>query len=166
MDSQQFSTQYMQYSRKLYALAFRILRRADEAEDVVQEVYLKAWQLRDTMPEGPAAEARLVTMAKNMSIDVLRTRHTVDEVIDQSPPEDPDTYAEERLEQSDQLKQTFRLLELLPEVQQTVIRMRLINDMDYADIARAIGQTEGNARVLLVRARQQLKQLAIKHHIL
>lgn len=166
MDSQQFSTQYMQYSRKLYALAFRILRRSDEAEDVVQEVYLKAWQMRDTMPEGPEAEARLVTMAKNMSIDVLRTRHTVDEVIDQLPPEEPDTYAEERLEQSDQLKQTFRLLELLPEVQQMVVRMRLMNDMDYADIARAIGQTEGNVRVQLVRARQQLKRLAIKHHIL
>lgn len=167
MDSQQFSTQYMHYSRKLYALAFRILRRSDEAEDVVQEVYLKAWQMRDTMPDGPEAEAKLVTMTKNLSIDQLRTRHSVEEDLDQSPPpEEPDTYAEERIEQSDQLNQTFRLLNQLPELQQTILRMRLMDEMDYADIARATCLSEGNVRVQLVRARQQLKLLATKHHIL
>lgn len=166
MDSQQFSTQYMCYSRRLYALAYRILGRSVEAEDVVQEVYLKAWQMRDTMPEGSAAEAWLVTMTKNLSIDQLRTRHVWEDDREASSPEEPDTSAEERIEQSDQLSQTIRLLDLLPELQQTIVRMRLMDDMDYSDIARATGQSEGNIRVQLVRARQQLKLLATKHHIL
>lgn len=168
MDSQQFSALCMPYSRKLYAIAFRIVRRAVEAEDVVQEVFLRAWQIRDQLIEASDTEARLVTMTKNLSIDMLRTRHSVeDENIDTAaPPDEPDTSEEEHLEHRDQLKQTFHLIKQLPPLQQTILQMRLMKELEYSDIARATGLTEGNVRVQLTRARQQLKQLAIKHHIL
>lgn len=168
MDSQQFSTLYMPYSRKLYAIAFRIVRRAVEAEDVVQEVYLKAWQMRDALPKGLEAEAWLVTMTKNLCIDLLRTRHTADdEVSDLAPPPDePDTCAEERIEQRDQLNQTLRLVSQLSEIQQTIVRMRLMDDIEFEEIARATGLSEVNVRVQLTRARQRLKSLATQLHIL
>lgn len=168
MDSQQFSALCMPYSRKLYAIAFRIVRRAVEAEDIVQEVFLKAWQMRDSFTSPADTEARLVTMTKNLCIDTLRTRHTVeDEAIDSAPPPDePDTSVQEQLEQRDQLSQTLQLIRQLPDIQQTILRLRLMKELEFSDIARATGLTEGNVRVQLTRARQQLKQLAIKHHIL
>lgn len=175
MNSQQFSAQYMPYSRKLFAIAFRIVRRTDVAEDVVQEVLLRTWQMRDTMPPaGPEAEARLVTMTKNLSIDQLRTRHSAeDEAMvlngtsdSWTPPDEPDNSVQEQIEQRDQLQQTLRLMKQLPEVQQMILRLRLIDDMEFSDIAHATGLTEVNVRVQLTRARQQLKSLALKHHIL
>ncbi len=168
MDSQEFAQQYMPYSRKLYAIAFRLVLRADEAEDVVQEVYLRAWQMREQLILQPNAEAWLVTMTKNLCIDQLRTRHTVDsEMLEPPPPPDePDTTVQDRIEQRDMLRQTLSLVEQLPPLQQTILRMRLIKDIEFADIAQATGLSEGNVRVQLTRARQQLKRLAIQKHIL
>lgn len=168
MDSKQFSALCIPYSRKLYAIAFRIVRRAVEAEDVVQEVLLRAWQIREQFVDATSIEARLVTMTKNLAIDMLRTRHTVeDESIDTAPPPDePDTSDEEQLEQRDQLRHTLHLIRQLPEVQQTILQLRLMKELDFADIARITGLSEGNVRVQLTRARQQLKLLATKHHIL
>lgn len=168
MDSQEFSNRYLPYSRKLYAIAFRLLQRADEAEDAVQEVFVKAWQMREELAGHSSIEGWLVTMVKNLCIDTLRTRHSLDsECLDSAPPPDePDTSVQEQLEQRDQLRQTLALLSQLQPLQQTILRMRLMREMEFADIAQATGLSEGNVRVQLTRARQQLKQLAIKHHIL
>lgn len=169
MDSTAFTQQLIPYSRKLFAVAFRITGSSSEAEDVVQDVYLKLWQMRDTLPEASVMEAFLVKMTQNRSIDRLRTRH-----IDDAPDEmlmsvadgEPDSSLQERIEDRDALGHLNRLMESLPEAQRKLLRLRMAGDLTTAQLATALGKSEGNVRVMLARARKHLKELAIKNHIL
>ena len=64
-------------SRKLYGFAFRILRNQEEAEDVVQEIFIKLWKMGEKLDEYKSIDALAITMTKNYCIDLLRKqKHT------------------------------------------------------------------------------------------
>lgn len=60
--------------RKLFMIAYRIVKNKPEAEDVVQEVYLKMWTMGGKLDEYNDIEAIAVTIIKNKCIDVVRRR--------------------------------------------------------------------------------------------
>ena len=173
MDSQTFCGRFLPHQRRLFAVAVRLLRNAAEAEDAVQDVYAKLWQVRDTLPAAAAPagdgrgrdgdEALLVTMTRNLCIDRLRARRDDDGA---SPEEEPDESDMSRIERRDQLSHTWRLVGQLPPDQQRVLRLRVIDEMEYDQIETATGLTAVNVRVLLSRARKRLREMATKQHIL
>ena len=65
-------------SRNLYGYAFRILRNQEEAEDAVQEVFIKLWNMGKKLDEYNSIEALAVTMIKNFCIDQLRKKKHLD----------------------------------------------------------------------------------------
>ena len=64
MDAAEFKQQFLPYHRKLYRTAFRLTENPQEAEDMVQEAYLKLWKKRDELPEVASIEAYCVTLIK------------------------------------------------------------------------------------------------------
>ncbi len=72
MDTAEFKQQFLPYHRKLYRVAFRLTGNPQEAEDMVQEAYLKLWNKRDELAGVLNTEAYCVTLVKNLCYDALR----------------------------------------------------------------------------------------------
>jgi RNA polymerase sigma-70 factor (ECF subfamily) len=82
-DRQAFRTLYSRTSAKLYGVTLRILKDRSEAEEALQEVYVKIWQRADRyVPGGFSPISWLVAVARNHSLDVLRARKPQSEDID------------------------------------------------------------------------------------
>ena len=72
MDTESFKREFLPYHRKLYCVAYRLLENAADAEDLVQEAYLKLWDKREGLSVISNPEAFSVTLVKNMCFDLLR----------------------------------------------------------------------------------------------
>ena len=82
-DRQAFRDLYGRTSAKLYGVTLRILRDRSEAEEALQEVYVKIWQRADKyVPGGYSPISWLVAVARNHSLDVLRARKPQSDDID------------------------------------------------------------------------------------
>ena len=132
MDAAEFKQQFLPYHRKLYRTAFRLTENPQEAEDMVQEAYLKLWNKRDELADVLNTEAYCVTLIKNLCYDVLR-RSQPDE--DGRPPEElnlpTDTNIAREVEQRDEVNQVRRLIGRLPEQQKRVILLVDGGDATY-----------------------------------
>lgn len=64
MDAASFKQQFLPCHAKLYRVAFRLMGNVQDAEDMVQEAYLKLWKKRDELPEVASIEAYCVTLIK------------------------------------------------------------------------------------------------------
>ena len=159
MDAAEFKQQFLPYHRKLYRTAFRLTENPQEAEDMVQEAYLKLWNKRDELAGVLNTEAYCVTLVKNLCYDALR-RSRPDE--HGHAPEElnlpTDTNIAREVEQRDEVNQVRRLIGRLPEQQKRVILLRDVNDCSFEEIEQATGLNAINIRVLLSRARKKIRE--------
>ncbi len=145
----------------LFGIAYRMLGRVSEAEDMVQEVWLR-WQRQDPA-EVRHAKAWLTAAMTRLCIDQLRAaRRTREEYYGVWLPEplmaataaDPAQTAEI----GDSLTMAFMLiLDSLGPVERAVFLLREVFDYDYADIATIVGKGEANCRQIVRRAKAQLQ---------
>lgn len=161
MDAESFKQRYLPFHAKMYHLAFRYTGNREDAEDMVQNTYLKLWNKRNELPEMENTEAYVMTLLKNVCLDFLRRSH--DELWANSPPEDLQVMAEGSssavlLEQKDEVGYLHRLIEQLPSSQRKVILLRDVGDCSMEEIEQATGFTAANIRVLLSRARKKLRE--------
>jgi RNA polymerase sigma-70 factor (ECF subfamily) len=131
----------------LMATARRIVD--DEAEDVVQDALLRLWQLRDEPVQNVEGMARVVV--QHLSIDAVRRRR---ENIPIEEIEVVGTSYSEGL--SDTEMRMMTLIRQLPTLQQTILRLRHVDEMEVFEIAEMIGATEAAVRQSLSRARRKL----------
>jgi RNA polymerase sigma-70 factor (ECF subfamily) len=147
---------FNEYRPLLFSIAYRMLGSAMDAEDIVQEAFLRWQQASDI--ESP--KSHLAAIVTRLSIDHLRLAQTQREeyigswlpepLLDQTLPAPADT-----TELADSLSLAFlRVLEKLSPVERAVFLPREVFDYDYNEIARVVGKTEANCRQLTRRARQ------------
>ena len=74
MDTQEFKQRFMPHYRLLYRVAYHLTGNAQDAEDLLQDLYLKLWQRRDSLPEEATNEAYLATMMRNLFVDQRRLK--------------------------------------------------------------------------------------------
>lgn len=169
-DNQEFSQLVMPYSRKLFAVAYHFLQRGDEAEDVVQDIFVKLWQMRDKLPPNDQLEPFMLVMTKNLCIDRLRSRQLTLEYDDNHDDEDsgsPDeAFEDDRLEHKDRLRIVLKLIKELPPDQAKVLKLKVFDELENEQIARLLNIKEDNVRQLLSRGRKRLKELAIKNQVI
>lgn len=75
MDAREFKQRFMPHYKLLYRVAYYLTGNAQDAEDLLQDMYLKLWQKRDDLKEETDTQAYLVTMMKNLFIDQRRHKH-------------------------------------------------------------------------------------------
>lgn len=159
MDASQFKQCFLPCHAQMYRMAWRLTGNAQAAEDLVQEAFLKLWIKRDGLQITGSAEAFCVTTVKNLFYDQLRKRrpqttdHTPEEL---QIPHDDD--AGRAMEQAEDRQMAWQLINGLPEQQRQIVMMRDIGEMAYRDIERQTGLTAVNIRVLLSRARKQMRE--------
>lgn len=158
MDASEFKRTFLPLSRRMYWAAWRLTENKEEAEDLVQDVFLRLWMQRDTLPEIQNAEAYCVKLVQRRFLDLRRSRHN-----ESSLPQDisllpsgEDLHREAELR--DHAEQARRLIEALPENQRQVIILRDIEDKPYDDIAQETGLTQVNVRALISRARRTIRE--------
>jgi RNA polymerase sigma-70 factor (ECF subfamily) len=143
---------------RLFSIAYRMLRSAAEAEDVVQDAWLR-WQTADRSVVRNAA-AFLTTTTTRLALNVMQSARSRREM-DAGPslPEPVDTTAGPRLraERRQALSGAFQLLlAKLSPAERAAFILREAFDYPYRDIARVLRLEEANARQVVTRARQHL----------
>lgn len=165
MDAGEFKRLYLPFQPKLYRVAYAILRDNQEAEDIVQEVYLKLWNRRNDLPLARCSEAYCVTMTRNMCRDMLRAKSGVCQVeIDgvrqwEGAEVFPEWMAKEECEESSR-KMAFltSLIQQLPEIQRKVLEMRDVEQYSLEEIQVRTGLLPVNIRATLSKARKKLRE--------
>lgn len=133
---------------RMLAIAQGYLKDDDEAEDVVQDVLLKLWQLLDSLrlPMGPLASV----LVKNRCVDLIRRRQPMVEV--------PENVADCEPTRDERYMQVMQIIDTLPTLQQTVMRLRHIEGMEMREIAALTESSEVAVRKTLSRARQTIRE--------
>ena len=154
-----FNDLIRQQSRNLYGIAFRILRSQEEAEDAVQEVFIKLWKQGSKIDEYNNINAVAVTMLKNFCIDQIRKKkHFIREDpenqyilnIDNSSPYD-------LMEKRETENILYHIIDQLPDLYKDAIRLREIDGLSYEEIAEKTKQNINTLRVTISRARKLIR---------
>jgi RNA polymerase sigma-70 factor (ECF subfamily) len=149
---------FMTVRPRLYAIAYRMLRSAAEAEDLVQDVWVR-WQTADRTVVRDAA-AFLATTTTRLAINVMQSARSRRETSVGSWLSEPvDTSADPRLgaERGEALALGVRvLLKRLSPTERAAYVLREAFDYPYRDIAKALRLGEANARQVVTRARQHV----------
>src|SRR5215831_13851006 len=158
MNSSQTIETFTAYRQLLFSIAYRMLGSLSEAEDMVQEVWLR-WQTQDT--DGiRSPKAWLQSAMRRLCIDQLRSaRHQREDHYGVSVPEPSLATAESDIsvERENALTVAFTLLrETLKPVERAVFLLREVFDYDYADTSAIVGKAEANCRQIARRAKARL----------
>ncbi|HWK09943.1 MAG TPA: RNA polymerase sigma-70 factor [Vicinamibacterales bacterium] len=141
----------------LFSIAYRMLGSASEAEDVVQDSWLRARQ--DAHADVRSPRAYLATIVTRLCIDRLRSAERTR--MEYPGPWLPEPLAGPNQESADlasSLTTAFLvLLEQLAPTERAVFLLREVFDFDFDEIARSIGKSEANTRQILKRARGRLR---------
>jgi len=148
MDAESFKKEFLPYHRKLYCIAYRLLENAADAEDLVQEAYLKLWDKREGLAIISNPEAFSVTLVKNMCLSrqsvELAEVHNVSQA--------------DNFEARDEAQQVRHIIAHLPVQQQKIVTLRDVKGCSYEEIEQVTGLNATNVRVLLSRARKKIRE--------
>ena len=157
MDNSTFCTHYLPLSDALYRQAFRLLGIQAEAEDVVQDVYLKLWRSRASLDDIRSPEAYAVTLVRNAALDRLRTRPRMRPLEETSVQEPGAGNVEEAFSGRERYRRVLERLRSLPARQREAVVLRTLYGYSYKEIGRQTGASPLTLRVLVSRARKILK---------
>jgi RNA polymerase sigma factor (sigma-70 family) len=159
MNRSQFNDLVHQLGRKLYGYAFRFLHSQEEAEDAVQEVFIKLWKMKEKLVEYNSIDALATTMIKNYCIDQIRKQkniHSEDNTsqlfVSSSSPS-----PEQLMEYRESGEIIREIINRLPEIYRTIIQLRDIDGFSYEEIAEQTAQNINTLRVNLSRARKLVR---------
>lgn len=151
------------FKDKLYRLAKRILISTDEAEDAVQEVYLKLWKAKSNIKNYNNIEAFAMTMTKNFCLDRLKSKQASNlKIVHNNYP--TSSNIENSLELSEGVAMVFKIMENLPEQQRIVIQLRDVEQFEFSEIAKILDSNETAIRVALSRARKTVRDMMNKNY--
>lgn len=159
-----FNTIISKMSKILYGYAYRILENQQEAEDAVQETFLKLWKMNEKLENYDSVEALSKTMLKNYCIDQIRKRKSTayENITDNQFVKVPDATPQELLERAETAVILRGIIEQLPILQREVINLRDIQGLSYDEISERSGQSVNNIRVILSRARKSVREEYIR----
>lgn len=151
-DMQAFAALYRRYGRACFNLALRILGNTAQAEDIVQEVFVKMMDtIRGYRGEAPFG-AWLKRMAVNATIDQLRGQRRLAE----DDPEALFASTSAELPAPEYAVDTFGLLQRLPLRARTVLVLHELEGYTHKELATLFGQTESYSKSILARALKRL----------
>ncbi|WP_319480335.1 sigma-70 family RNA polymerase sigma factor [uncultured Draconibacterium sp.] len=163
MVAKDFKTSVLPVSNKLLRFATHFLHDEDQARDVVQDVFLKLWQRKETLDEVENIEAFAMRMTRNRCLDVIRANKTVpiDEDTDRKlKAKTIDVHS--KVELGESATQIKMLIGQLPELQQKIMHMRDIEQLSYDEIEEATELQRNAIRVNLSRARKKVRDEYLK----
>ena len=156
-DSAAFGTLYEVHLDRIYRYVFYRVGSTSEAEDLTEQVFLKAWEAIDRYePRGAPFAAWLYRLAHNLVVDHYRGKRATTSLDEVSEADDVGVDVMEAVEgrlEVDEVRAA--LAKLNPDYQQMIV-LRFVEGLSHAEAAKIIGKSEGAARVIQHRALQAL----------
>lgn len=148
-----FETHIWPLKSKLYRMAYLWVKDREVANDVLQQVFEKAWVRKNDLESMDNPTAWMVKALKNESLQHFRSTRKIDPLGDLDIADATKTDEES----VDRMQQVLRFLEKLPEKQREVFHLREVEGLAYEEIASYLEISLDQVKVNLFRARQQLK---------
>ena len=142
MELKQFKITVVPLRDKLLNYARRMTDDPSDAEDAVQEVMLKLWNLRQKLDEYRSIEAVAMTMTHHLCMDLWRAKRL--------------------LEEKDEFRLMREIIDSLPTLQRTIIRMKDIEEYETEEIAEITGCNAEAIRSNLSRARKKVREVYLQ----
>ncbi|MCM1178372.1 MAG: sigma-70 family RNA polymerase sigma factor [Clostridium sp.] len=157
MTSKEFIDTYMPLGTALYRVAFHLLESQADAEDAVQDLYIKLWNSRETLGTVKSPRAYCITLMKNICIDRIRKASRNRQAgLQENIPANGE--ADDRTIGKESIKQVAVAIRKLPKGQQEVLKLRTFEELSNEEIAQRTGMSNLTVRVLLSQARKTLRK--------
>lgn len=152
-----FDNILVSHAERFYRVAFHLLESREDAEDAVQELYLKLYESKHRLNAVSNPLAYGISVLRNICIDRIRRRSARQtEPLEKAPPVE-DGPSQNPIEARDTLRFLLNEMEKLPQKQRDVLKMRVIDRLEYEDISKRTGLSQVYVRVLVAAARKTLK---------
>jgi RNA polymerase sigma-70 factor (ECF subfamily) len=145
------------FRRKVFGLAYSLLRNRDAAEDVTQDVFIKVWRALPGFDGRASLSTWIYTIARNASLSALRARRpqaslSDPEVLGAAETIDPAPPADATVDRAALL----RLVDQLPTKQRQVVMLFYMEEQSHEEVATMLAMPVGTVKTLLHRARARL----------
>ena len=168
-DHDAFGQLVLTHQNKVYTLCVHMVTNREEAEDLAQEAFLKAWRNLDSFQEESSFATWMHRLTTNVCLDHLRKqarRQNIstavsldDEESGWTEPADHTQDPQRRLEESERKRALERSLRELPDHYRQVLVMREVSGLSYQEIAQALELDLGTVKSRIARARNQLRKI-------
>jgi len=153
-----FKKELIPVKDKLFRLAKTMLQNHEDAEDALQEIYMKFWNNKEIIEDLKNPEAYAMKVMKNFCLDKLKNRKNKHMVEIKEPEIGRENFTPFSMVSFENLKDLMlKLFSTLPEQQRMIIHMRDIEQYSYEEIEEVIGMNVNAIRVNLSRARKSVK---------
>ena len=157
-DASAFEELVRRHQRRVYAVALRIVRAHDVADDVAQEAFVRAWRALDRFEAGRPFAPWVCRIAANLAINHVRSPRAREDGLPEghheTPAHDPSPLGEVLDEEAARVLDAA--VATLPVEQRAVFVLRTVEDMPYEAIAEALSLSPGTVMSRLFRAREKL----------
>ena len=163
-DQEAFALVYAQYERQVFRYAYHLLGHRDDADDIKQETFVKAYQAISSFRSESSLQTWLLKICGNLCRDRIKSWDRRKVTYDSTLREDAlgcTSIAEDPLSivQRTQMTETiFKALRGLPPAQREIIVLHEIEDLSYEEIAGILGCSRTSVKLRLFRARRSLKE--------
>ncbi len=160
-----FTELYKKYHHELFNFLYYMVQSREQAEDLVQEVYIRVLKSYQHFKGESSEKTWLIAIARNVAIDFFRKQKGLNqrlinkiEIFD-LPIKDAQPLPEEMFFQSEETKLMYRCLEKCTIDQRSVIILRYIQELSIIETAQILGWKESKVKTTQHRAIKQLKVL-------
>ena len=147
------------YSTLLFRVAYSVLRSRPEAEDVVQDAFLRVMEHRGALAAVRDMRVWLIRIAWNLALD--RKRRKLPEQLDERFAQSlaaRTMLADSAMQEAQRMQFVLREIEKLPKAERHVLLLSAVEELSTQEIAGALGRSESAVRALLSRARSRLRE--------
>ena len=150
---------YDQYSKAMYNLAYRILNKREDAEDILQEAFVECFRNLDSFRFESTFGAWLKKIIVNKCLNHIKKKKidlTLCETL-------PTTIYEEEEEVIYETRKIFKSIELLPDGYRIILTLYLLEGYDHSEISQILGISESTSKSQYSRAKEKLKNILSKN---
>ena len=167
-DQDAFGQLVLAHQNKVFSLCVHMMGNREEAEDMAQEAFLKAWRSLDSFHGESSFATWMHRLTTNLCLDYLRKqtrRQNIsvavsldDEEAAFTEPADPGSDPQQELEKRERQRAVEKALRELPEHQRRALVMREVSGLSYQEIADALELDLGTVKSRIARAREALRK--------
>ncbi len=154
-----FEQVYYRWNKQVYAFMLKTTRSMSDAEDIVQEVFIRLWKMRNNIDPQKSIQSLIFTIARRIAVDLYRQNGKFAETLANESGEESGRSPQEILEEQEMDLLLGIAIENMPEKQRKVFSLYYVQDLSAREIALQLGLSYDNVRKHIYNGKQQLREM-------